>query len=129
VLSIGELAAEVGVRASALRFYEQVGLVEPAAREGGRRRYEAEAVVRVRFVRFCQELGFRLAEIRELLAEPGDAAAKRRWRSLVDEKLRELELAAARAAAVREVLAASRDCDCITLEQCELVQRGLDACS
>jgi DNA-binding transcriptional MerR regulator len=117
VLSIGELAADVGVRTSALRFYEDSGLLTPTARAGGKRRYDENAVERVRFIRFCQQLGFTLAEIRGLLAEP----SKPRWRKLVDAKLAELELAVAKAAVVREVLEQSRDCDCITLERCCLV--------
>ena len=121
VLSIGELAERVGVRASALRFYEEQGILAPTRREGGKRRYDSHAVDRVRFVRFCQQLGFSLADVRLLLTEPTDAAARHRWRSLVDAKLRELDLAVARAAAVREVLDHSRDCNCISLEQCTLI--------
>jgi MerR family redox-sensitive transcriptional activator SoxR len=121
LLSIGDLAARVGVRASALRFYEEERILTPAKREGGKRRYDASAVERVRFVRFCQQLGFSLSDVRRLLTEPTDAAAKRRWRGLVDAKMRELDLAVAKAAAVREVLGHSRDCNCISLEQCTLI--------
>lgn len=123
-ISIGQLASEVGVRASALRFYEDEGILTPLGREGGKRRYDTAAVDRVRFVRFCQALGFSLAEIRRLLTEPTDRAAKGRWRELVDQKVEALDLAVARAAAVREILTASRDCDCITLEQCDLIELG-----
>jgi MerR family transcriptional regulator, redox-sensitive transcriptional activator SoxR len=120
-LSIGELAHEVGVNASALRFYETEGILTPAGRDGGRRWYEPEAVERVRFIRFCQQLGFSLADVRGLLAEPTDKAAKRRWRKLIDAKMRELDVALAKAAVVREVLAHSRNCDCVSLEKCSLV--------
>ncbi|HEY3765682.1 MAG TPA: MerR family transcriptional regulator, partial [Gaiellales bacterium] len=68
LLSIGEVAARAGVRTSALRYYEDEGLLAPVARVGGRRRYTAAAIERLTLIRFCQGLGFSLAEIRTILA-------------------------------------------------------------
>src|SRR5262249_52829548 len=68
LLSIGELAERTGVATTALRYYDQLGLVRPAAREsGGRRRYAASAVAEVSVIRFFREVGFTLAEIDSLL--------------------------------------------------------------
>ena len=69
-LSRGELAREVGVNAETLRYYERRGLMErPARTASGHRRYDPDAVSLLRMIKGAQELGFTLAEIRELLRE------------------------------------------------------------
>ena len=118
LLTIGQLAARAGLRTSALRYYEQEGLLAPAARVGGRRRYQPEAIEQLTVIGFCRELGFSLADIRRLLEQPRGVPQRRRWRTLVDAKLAELAAAAARAETMRAILAASRDCDCIDLAEC-----------
>jgi DNA-binding transcriptional MerR regulator len=74
VLTIGQLAQRLGMRASALRFYEQEGLLAPAGRsEAGYRLYAPEAEDVVRFIQRARQLGFSLGDIRTLLqAQPGD---------------------------------------------------------
>lgn len=118
MLTIGELAERASVRTSALRYYEAEGLLVPAARIGGRRHYDESDAERLGVIRFCQELGFTLAEIKLLLTEPRGARQKERWRSLVDEKLAELDEAAARIRSMKKVLATSRDCDCVAVHEC-----------
>lgn len=69
MLTIGELAGKVGLRPSALRYYEAEGLLEPSGHtEAGYRLYDADDVDTVRLIRRAQRLGFSLAEIRVLLA-------------------------------------------------------------
>jgi DNA-binding transcriptional MerR regulator len=63
VLTIGELAQRTGVAATALRYYDELGLVSPAARSGGQRRYDDAAVRQVGVVLLLRDLGFTLAEI------------------------------------------------------------------
>jgi DNA-binding transcriptional MerR regulator len=58
-LSIGELAERTGVATTALRYYDELGLVRPAARVSGRRRYAVSAVADVGAVIFLREVGFR----------------------------------------------------------------------
>lgn len=68
VLTIGQVADETGVGVETVRFYQRMGLVEEPTREGTkRRRYPPETVVRIRFIRGAQNLGFSLKEIGELL--------------------------------------------------------------
>ncbi|WP_433466446.1 heavy metal-responsive transcriptional regulator [Spirillospora sp. CA-128828] len=68
-LTVGRLAARVGVRADTVRYYEREGLLPAAERTSGEhRRYGPSAVDRLLFIRGAQRLGLRLAEIRELLA-------------------------------------------------------------
>jgi len=122
LLSIGEVAGSVGLRASAIRYYEEIGLVRPAARVSGQRRYEPTAVDQLRFIGFCQGLGFSLAEIRQLVTPPTGKSAKQRWRELVDHKLGELAAVIARARQVERILEVSRDCDCVSLDACRLLR-------
>lgn len=68
MLTIGELARQVGMRPSALRYYEAEGLLAPSGRtEAGYRLYDETAVETVRLIRQAQRLGFSLAEIRTLI--------------------------------------------------------------
>jgi len=124
MLSIGEVASRVGLRPSAIRYYEEIELVRPAARVSGQRRYEPSTLEQLRLIRFCQGLGFSLAEMRQLVTPPKGKGAKQRWRELVDEKLAEIETAIARAHNVKRILEASRDCDCVSLDACRLLCDG-----
>jgi MerR family redox-sensitive transcriptional activator SoxR len=122
LLSIGELASRVGLQPSALRFYEDAGLLPTSERVGGQRRYRPEAEELLLFVRFCQRVGFSLAEIRELLASDKGKRGKQRWRELVDIKLAEVDALIRQARAVRGLLKESRECDCVTLENCNFLR-------
>jgi len=84
-LSIGELSERTGVPTSALRYYDELGLVRPTNRDAGRRRYAASAVKDVGLILFFREIGFTLAEIGGFLA--GEPQGRR---ELVDRKLAEL---------------------------------------
>ena len=68
-LSIGQLAARTGCKVQTIRYYEQIGLMpEPLRTEGNQRRYGAQHLERLAFVRHSRELGFPLEAIRELLS-------------------------------------------------------------
>jgi MerR family copper efflux transcriptional regulator len=97
---IGELADRSGVGVETVRFYEREGLLpEPPRTAGGYRVYDADAVRRVRFILQAKELGFTLAETKELLAlrvtDPdacGDVEATARAKiSAVEARIQELE--------------------------------------
>ena len=77
LLSIGELAQRSGVATTALRYYDQLGLVRPATRASGRRRYAESAVAEVGAILLFREVGFSLAEISSFLtARAGDRARR-----------------------------------------------------
>jgi DNA-binding transcriptional MerR regulator len=118
MLTIGELAERGGVRTSTLRYYEEEGLLQPASRVSGQRRYDEDAVEALTVIRFCRTLGFSLDEIRVLLAEPRGKRKRTQWRGLVDAKLAELEDSIARAKTMKRLLQVSRDCECVDLHQC-----------
>ncbi len=79
-LTTGELAKRAGVNVETLRFYERKGLLpKPPQRASGYRQYPTESVGLIRFIKRAQELGFSLAEVRELLAlrvRPGVTCAE-----------------------------------------------------
>ncbi|WP_238019621.1 MerR family transcriptional regulator [Dactylosporangium sp. AC04546] len=74
-LTVSDVAAESGVAASAVRFYERQGLIHAARTGGNQRRFERDAVCRVKVARVAQRVGLSVAEIREMLdtlpVEPG----------------------------------------------------------
>lgn len=106
LLSIGELAERTGVATTALRYYDELGLVRPAARASGRRRYDASAVGEVGAIVLLREVGFSLAEIGYLM--PGGEG--RSWREIVDRKLVELAEQQHRLDVARAALAHARRC-------------------
>lgn len=85
MLSIGELSERTGVPSTTLRYYDELGLVRPAARAAGRRRYAASAVLDVGVIVFLREIGFSLAEIARFVG-----GERERRRELIDAKLAEL---------------------------------------
>ena len=84
-MSIGELSERTGVPTSALRYYDELGLVLPVARASGRRRYAESAVREVGVIVFLREIGFSLAEARQFVS--GERQGRR---ELIDQKLVEL---------------------------------------
>lgn len=68
MLSIGQLAAQTGVKVPTIRYYEQAGLIAPAERSAGnQRRYSERGLQRLAFIRHARDLGFALDDIRELI--------------------------------------------------------------
>jgi DNA-binding transcriptional MerR regulator len=112
-LRISELAERSGFSASALRYYEQAGLLPEAARtSGGYRCYGPEALGRLRFIARAKQLGLPLEEIRELAAvwDAGSCApVQDRLARLLAEKITEVDARIAELSAFRSQLAAARD--------------------
>jgi DNA-binding transcriptional MerR regulator len=106
LLSIGELADRSGVPATALRYYDELGLVRPAMRASGRRRYAESAVTDVGVVVFLREIGFSLAEIKALVT----GGKRGSWRTIIERKLVELEEQAHRIEVARTALEHGRHC-------------------
>ena len=125
-LTIGQVAGEVGLRTSAIRYYEDAGLLPHAVRVGGKRRYTRDVIDRLLLIRFCQRLGFALKDVRRLLHDPTGARPKQLWRQLVDAKLTEIGALIESARGVERILRESRECDCITLSSCRFLQRELE---
>lgn len=124
LLTIGELGRRTGVATSALRYYDELGLLRPATRVSGRRRYAPDAVGVVGAVLFLRDVGFTLDEISSLMA--ARAKSPRSWRELARRKIAELDerIAEAQAArvAVEHALACPHD-DVVTCPNFQEVVR------
>src|SRR6202023_2202154 len=138
-LTISEVARQVGLQASAVRYYERIGLLPRVPRRSGQRRYDTTALYRPAIIRRARQLGFTLSEIRHLFFGFRDITrASERWRTLSQRKLAELDDLMDGIKAVRGVLRKlMTKCQCDTLDQCgkgifqsmnrDVVARPLDA--
>jgi MerR family redox-sensitive transcriptional activator SoxR len=122
-LLIGEIAHRAGVRASAIRYYESIGVLPAPERVAGRRRYSREVLRTLSVIGSAQRAGLSLGEIRELLAvSSAGGAVSERLRAIARRKLPEVDALIARAEVVRRWLLAASDCRCPALEECPLFE-------
>jgi MerR family redox-sensitive transcriptional activator SoxR len=116
MISIGELAAATNRRPSAIRYYEELGLLSPAARIGGRRHYAPEARRTIAVIDTAQRAGLSLAEIRTLLQASTESGSV--LRELADRRLPQVTALIQYATLVREWLEAASQCECPDLDSC-----------
>lgn len=121
-LTIGETADRLGIKTSALRFYEDRGLIASTRTSGGQRRYARDVLRRVSFIRAAQQVGLHLREVKEGLETlPADRAPTKEeweqfaqaWKPRLDEQIRTLE-------GIRDRLASCIGCGCQTLDSCKI---------
>jgi MerR family redox-sensitive transcriptional activator SoxR len=118
-MKIGELARQVGLNASAIRYYERLGLLPRADRSGGQRRYAQEALDQVLLIRFASDMGFTLDEIRLFLSGlRGNTPVGPRWRKLAARKIIEVEEMIERSRRLKELLERVMECRCGSLKMC-----------
>ncbi len=125
-LTIGALAKRSGVAASALRFYEERGLIHSERSVAGHRRYPRAALRRVAFIVFAQRIGLTLQEVASELAKlpkhqvptAADwAKLSSTWKRRIDERISELER-------LRDGLVGCIGCGCLSLKTCQLTNPG-----
>src|SRR5215213_6714435 len=118
-LVIGEVARRAGIRPSALRYYESIGLMPAPKRVNGRRRYDESTVQMLKIVQLAQHAGFTVAEIQTLLhGFAPDTPPAARWQPLAQQKIAELGALHVRAQQMQEILRAGLNCGCLRLEDC-----------
>ena len=122
-LTVGEVAGRSGVATSALRFYEEQGLIQSQRTESGHRRYQRAVLRRIAFIVFAQKVGLTLEQVRAELAKlPQDAVPARAdwarlsstWRARIDERIAELQR-------LRDTLSSCIGCGCLSLTECRVV--------
>jgi len=122
LLTIGETSRRSGVAASALRFYEERGLITSERAGSGHRRYRRPVLRRIAFIVFAQRIGLTLDEIgTELTKLPADRAPTRRdwsrlsrgWSGRIDDRIAELER-------LKLGLTECIGCGCLSLDRCRL---------
>ena len=125
-MTIGEVARRSGVAASALRYYEDRGLIASERTGAAHRRYPRAVIRRVAFIVFAQKIGLTLEEIGQELAKlPSDRVPNRRdwarlsttWQGRIDARIAELER-------LREGLTECIGCGCLSLDRCQLANPG-----
>jgi MerR family redox-sensitive transcriptional activator SoxR len=122
--SIGEVGRRTGLATSAIRYYEDVGLLPVPFRRAGRRVYDPSILPRLEVIALAQRGGFTIREVRELLHGFGRRTPpSARWRALTERKLAEVEARIREAHAMRAVLRRLQACMCPTLADCGLEAR------
>ena len=125
-VTIGEFARRAGVAASALRYYEELGLISSARSAGGQCRYARVMLRRVAFIRAAQTVGLSLADVRSALANLPDERTPNKadwnkvsatWIRRIDEHIAELEQ-------LRATLNSCVGCGCLSLRTCRLYNPG-----
>jgi MerR family transcriptional regulator, redox-sensitive transcriptional activator SoxR len=118
-LAISDVARVFGLRTSAIRYYEQIGILPRPARENGQRRYDKSVLFRLEVVQRARELGFTLGEIRELFFgfQPATLPPKR-WRELSERKIAELRIRMKQLKLMERLLKQIQGCRCNALEEC-----------
>ncbi len=118
-LAISDVARVFGLRTSAIRYYEQIGILPPAMRKNGRRRYDKSVLFRLEVVQRARESGFTLEEIRELFFgfQPATPPPKR-WHKLSERKIAELRIRMKQLKLMETLLKQIQGCRCNALEEC-----------
>jgi DNA-binding transcriptional MerR regulator len=124
-VKIGELARQAGIQASAIRYYERIGLLRPAHRVSGRRQYEPSVVDQLALIRLGSRLGFSLDELRKLLGSMDYKRLPDAARRLAQRKLVEIDHLIDGATRIRLLLSEALQCGCLALDACVLI-RGAD---
>lgn len=121
-LSIGQVSERTGLAPSAIRFYEEEGLVYPFRTDSGQRRFDRADIRRLSFVMISQGLGFTLPQIREALKSlpEGRTPTKRDWERISARFRRDLDARIAQMTALREKLDGCIGCGCLSLKTCRL---------
>jgi MerR family redox-sensitive transcriptional activator SoxR len=126
LLTISDVSRRSGVAASALRFYEERGLIQSERAGSGHRRYPRAVLRRIAFIVFAQRLGLTLEEVGAELAKlpqdrvpegPDWAKLSGAWASRVDQRIAELHR-------LRAGLTGCIGCGCLSLERCKLANPG-----
>lgn len=119
MLTIGQVASLGGLSASALRYYESVGLLPKTNRSGGQRRYSPDILKRIRVIKMAQNAGFQVQEIHMLL-EGFDANVppSERWKKLAEQKRNELNEKSRQIERMKQVLDNGLNCSRLSWEEC-----------
>jgi MerR family transcriptional regulator, redox-sensitive transcriptional activator SoxR len=119
-LQISAVARQVGLKASAIRYYEQIGILPAPRRSRGQRRYDQTVVYRLAVVQRARQMGFTLDEIRRLFFGFRKAiSASERWKKLSAKKIAELEVLAGEIKEMQRLLKGMMEhCGCGSLDQC-----------
>ena len=126
LIEIGELARRSGVAVSALRFYEQRGLIEALRSPGNHRRFPRSTLRKVALIRAAQTIGLPLSAVASALAglPNGRAPTRADWEALSSEWATLLDQRIAAMMRLRQALGSCVGCGCLSLDTCTLYNAG-----
>ena len=118
-MTISQVAEQAGVRPSALRYYESIGLLPTPTRVSGRRRYDASVLQRLEIIRTAQQAGFTLAEMRILFDDIlTSASPSAHWHDLIQRKVQEMNALLLNVQSMKSLLEDIMRCNDNELEDC-----------
>ena len=122
LLPIGEIARRTGIAVSAIRYYEEKGLIEPVRTGGNQRRFLRSDIRRLSFILIAQQLGLTLEEIDAVMRElpHGRTPTARDWRSISAAIRERVEARIAALERMRDTLDGCIGCGCLSLEKCAI---------
>jgi MerR family transcriptional regulator, redox-sensitive transcriptional activator SoxR len=127
-LTIGEVARRAGVRASAIRYYESLGILPAPQRVNGRRRYDANVLYLLLAIGIAKQAGFTMNEMRQLFGSVEHREAPSAvWERLARQKLQEVDALIDQAHAMKALLEEGLRCGCLTMEECVILGPLADA--
>jgi MerR family transcriptional regulator, redox-sensitive transcriptional activator SoxR len=126
IISIGQMASRTGLAVSAIRYYEEEGLVKPERSKAGQRCFKRADIRRLSFVLITQQLGFSIAEIRTTLASlpDGRTPTQSDWTKLSKSIRNELDRRITTMTKLRDNLDGCIGCGCLSLSKCKLYNAG-----
>jgi len=118
-LKIGEVSKRLGIPSSTIRYYEKNGLIPPPERVSGKRDFNTNTLVTLRFIQLCQAAGFTISEIRSLVENyKSDPSKDGLWQPAVGSKRAEVRNRIEELKRVDAVLGELMKCRCNSIEQC-----------
>jgi MerR family redox-sensitive transcriptional activator SoxR len=125
VITIGQLAGRTGVAVSAVRFYEEKGLLQSLRTSGNQRRFLRSDIRRVSFILIAQRLGLSLGEIEDQLSmlPQGRTPTPRDWRQISQQMRRSIDRKIELLSLARAKLDECIGCGCLSLQKCQLYNR------
>jgi MerR family transcriptional regulator, redox-sensitive transcriptional activator SoxR len=119
LLTISEVASQIGLRPSAIRYYEQIGVLPRAHRISGQRRYDMTVLYRLFVIQRARQTGFSLDEIKQLFyGFRAGTPPSARWQRLKKQKMIELDAMLENLEAMRDLVREHGTCACKALEEC-----------
>ena len=118
-LTIGEVARRAKMRPSAIRYYEDIGVLPSPERLHGQRRYSPRVLQQLAVIQFAQQAGFTMREIQILVSGfEEDTPLGVGWRALAERKLAEVEALITKAQGMKRLLEEGMRCECLSLDEC-----------
>ena len=125
-MKIGEVASQLNIQTSAIRYYESIGLIPEPPRESGRRVYEADVIERLQFIQVAKQAGWSLDEIKTMVdSQAAGGHYSSQWREMAERKLAELDQLIAQVESMKSLIHRGLDCNCTSASDCALTDSRL----